>query len=272
MTSDPVLRVRALVCGLPDGKWERRRYLVLRGYIDDSGNREHSPVLVLGGWIAPVTTWLEFVPDWQAMLAMSPAIEYFKMNEAATLTGQFAHWSRERADERVALAYKTIERHIPYQVSCVVHLEPFYRLFTPDLFPRRMINPYYLAFTSIVSDVASQQQVHGINEEIDFIFDEQVMEWGKIADGWNDLRANASPETRHLIGSVPAFLDDRKFPPLQAADLLAWWVRRMVEGTAPQPRWRSSRVIPGFQMDYNEARLLEVRGNIISGASPSRSG
>src|SRR5262249_23140980 len=56
--------------GLRASRWklEGQRYFVLRGYIDDSGNWEHSPVMVLGGWIAPVTTWLSFRPDWQAML------------------------------------------------------------------------------------------------------------------------------------------------------------------------------------------------------------
>jgi len=102
--------------GLRASRWklEGQRYFVLRGYIDDSGNWEHSPVMVLGGWIAPVTTWLSFRPDWQAMLDLPPGIEYFKMNEAATLCGQFDQWRQQRTDERVALAYKTIEQHIPF--------------------------------------------------------------------------------------------------------------------------------------------------------------
>src|SRR5262249_15096068 len=156
--------------GLRASRWklEGQRYFVLRGYIDDSGNWEHSPVMVLGGWIAPVTTWLSFRPDWQAMLDMPPGIEWFKMNEAATLSGQFDQWRQQRADERVALAYKTIEQHIPFQVSCIIHLEPFCRIFTPIM--GESINPFYLAFSSIISDVAYNQRTHGIDEPIAFVF------------------------------------------------------------------------------------------------------
>jgi hypothetical protein len=121
-----------LVCGLFVDQLEWRVAVVWRAYLDDSGNRTHSSVLVLGGWIAPISALAEFVPHWDAMLAMRPPIEYFKMNEAATLKGQFDSWRRERANERVALAYKTIEERIPYQVSVIVDLEPFYRIFTEE--------------------------------------------------------------------------------------------------------------------------------------------
>jgi hypothetical protein len=197
--------------GIPTESGKKQRYFVLRGYIDDSGRKDHSPVMVLGGWIASVPTWLLFTSDWQAMLDMPPRIEYFKMNEAATLTEQFRDWSRERADERIALAYKTIEEHIPYQVSCIIHLEPYYRIFTPDIMEGSAINPFYLAFGSIIKDVAYHQRTHGIDEKIDFVFDEQVTEKGKIIDAWDFLKVRVRPEDQHLIGSVPAFLDDKKF-------------------------------------------------------------
>ena len=79
---------------------------MFQAYVDDSGNYQHSPVLVLAGFVASVEKWLEFADDWQRMLDMRPKIEYFKMNEAATLTGQFRDWSKDRRDEWVALAYK----------------------------------------------------------------------------------------------------------------------------------------------------------------------
>jgi hypothetical protein len=77
-----------------------------RAYLDDSGHRQHSPVLVLGGWIAPIAVWNAFVPDWDAMLAVKPAIEYFKMNESATLTGH----CRGRGSTRAAKAWAYRER------------------------------------------------------------------------------------------------------------------------------------------------------------------
>jgi hypothetical protein len=48
------------------------------------------------------------------------------------------------------------------------------------------------------------------------------MEKDKIVRAWDAFKANASADTRNLIGNVPGFVDDKKFKPLQAADLIAW--------------------------------------------------
>ena len=237
---------------------EKRSYFILRGYIDDSGYRDHSPVMVLGGWITPVVNWLEFVPEWQAMLDMPLRLDYFKMNETANLDGQFDGWSDQRRDERVALAFKIIEQHAKFKVSCIIHLEPFYRIFNSDLVEKSARNPYYLAFCSIINDVAYHQRTHGIEEKIDFVFDDQVMEKGKIFDAWDKVKEkNSRSDTKDLIGSVPAFLDDKRFLPLQAADLIAWWIRKMVTDEPDGIKrlvfpWVPAKNIPGFQFNYNE--------------------
>jgi len=222
-----------------------------RAYLDDSGREDHSPVLVLAGWIAPIAVWADFVARWDAMLEMPPRLEYFKMNDAATLHGLFLDWSETRRDERVALAYKAIEETVPYQVSVIVELEPFRRTFTEEWVERSAMNPFYLAFSAVLSGVAREQTKLGIQSPVDFVFDEQAMEKDKIVRAWDAFKANASTDTRPLIGSVPYFLDDRKFKPLQAADLAAWWVRKLRTEEPDHVRrvempWNSTRQIPGF--------------------------
>jgi hypothetical protein len=39
----------------------------------------------LGGFVAPVGRWLAFSDEWKAALNQPPALEYFKMKEAARL-------------------------------------------------------------------------------------------------------------------------------------------------------------------------------------------
>jgi hypothetical protein len=91
-----------------------------QAYIDDSGHRQHAPVMVLAGFVATVSQWRVFSDEWQQMLDMKPGIKYFKMNEAATAKGQFLHWSEDRITERVRQAYKIIETTgIPFQASII---------------------------------------------------------------------------------------------------------------------------------------------------------
>jgi hypothetical protein len=245
--------------------------MIWRAYLDDSGSHRGSPVIVLAGWIAPISVWEnEFVPRWNAMLAMPPGLDYFKMNDAARLQGQFDSWSEQRRDERVALAYKIIEECIPFQVSVIIQLEPYSRIFRTDWVEDAVRNPFYFAFYAVVSGVAREQKKHGIEDAVEFIFDDQAMEKEKIVRAWEAFKANA--DSADLIGRPPAFVDDIEFKPLQAADLAAWWIRKLA---TEEPKgkevvrmpWISSRQIPGFQFYYDEARLTAVRTATIASVS-----
>jgi hypothetical protein len=148
-------------------------------------------------------------------------------------------------------------------------LEPFFRVFTPEWLEEKSINAYYFAFLAVVDGVAREQQKLGLTEQVDFVFDEQVMEQDKIAKGWESFKGLAKPEIRTRIGNFPYFLDDVKFKPLQAADLIAWWVRKLHTNEPDRvPRteipWKSSRQLPSFQFHYDEARLIAVRDATIA--------
>jgi Protein of unknown function (DUF3800) len=224
-------RLRAWLAGMAEQLRAQRRWAIVQAYIDDSGERSHAPVLVLAGFIAPFPQWEKFIPDWQRMLDMPCRIEYFKMSEArcapAKPKGQFDGWSRERTDERVAIAYSVIEDHAHFQVSCIVDLEPFYRLFERSFFERNAINPFYLAFGRMITGFAHKQRDLGLHEKVDFIFDERMKEKKKIRDAWDAYKESAEPEIKPYIGSDPRFESDLEFLPLQAADFNAWWIRKM---------------------------------------------
>ena len=58
------LHVLALVSGFPELERNSRLLLMFQAYIDESGHREHSPVMVLAGYAAPTTAWLSLSDDW----------------------------------------------------------------------------------------------------------------------------------------------------------------------------------------------------------------
>jgi hypothetical protein len=105
-----------------------------------------------------------------------------------------------------------------------------------------------------------------LQEKVDFIFDERVKEKKKIRDAWDAYKENADPDIKPYIGSDPRFENDIEFLPLQAADLNAWWIRKM----ATEKRqitafpWKPRRQIPGVQFHYDEKIQLRVREEIIS--------
>jgi hypothetical protein len=95
----------APVSGFPAKVRWKRRILFLQAFIDDSGVGQ-PPVSVLGGFIAPAERWAAFSTEWQQVLDIRPSIAYLKMSEAEACTGEFAHWSEGRRDERLALFFR----------------------------------------------------------------------------------------------------------------------------------------------------------------------
>src|SRR5205085_1663702 len=89
--------------------------------------------------------------------------------------------------------------------------------------------PYPFLFLQTVMAVAVRGDLYGIDAPCDFIFDEQIGHQEEILRAWPQTRAmidNAqSSDIAQRIGSLPIFRDDKKFLPLQAADLYAWQVR-----------------------------------------------
>jgi len=63
---------------------------MLKAYADDSGSDGGGSPYFLAGFLMGSEHWAKFADDWQAVLSQRPAIEYFKMAEAANYTGQFA--------------------------------------------------------------------------------------------------------------------------------------------------------------------------------------
>ncbi len=60
-------------------------------YCDASG-KERDPILVVGGFVASVDSWLQFDDTWNVSLA-DFGIQYFHMKEFAHSTGQFKGWN-----------------------------------------------------------------------------------------------------------------------------------------------------------------------------------
>jgi hypothetical protein len=265
--ADRVARVRAKLSGLPKHKWGSRVLMVWQAFVDESGGRGHSPVMVLGGLIAPHTVWETFTKEWDELLKMRPTIDYFKMNEAYNLEGEFRGWDPIVRDERVRAFYRTIETHVAFQVSAIIHLDALSRVAAEYQLDE---NPYYLAFSGILSGVGRNQRVaFGISEKVSFVFDERLIEKQQIYDTWDWYKNTVKGEHKDLLGSLPAFENDLDFLPLQAADLAAWWIRKLATEEPDRVRrvqfpWTSKRQIPGIQMVYNEERIRKTCETLIS--------
>ena len=269
MTPEQASRqILALVSGLPPKASREQGILFLQAFIDDSGVGQ-PPVSVLSGFIAPAEKWAAFAAEWQQVLDMRPAVAYLKMREAEACTGEFAHWSEERRDERLALFFSIIEQYASYAVTCAVPHDIYQRVFLGKVAKehRFLEHPYYILFYGIVHSIAHHFHRIGHKEPIDFVFDTQTDQVKRIIETWSEMQNFSAPEIRPLVVNPPIFRDDKTTLPLQAADLHAWWVHRMMASyfadqpmrRAPFPGGREHLAIPALEMLWTEERLKRMR-------------
>src|SRR5258705_6829359 len=131
---------------------------------------------------------------------MPPKLEYFKMNEAVKRKGQFERrrFTEAERNQRLALFYGTIEKHVRAFVSCIVPFDAFDA--AKAISPLRFgLTPYHMAFMAIMSGLRERKQDLGINEHVDFIFDEEKMEETELVDGWAYIKKGLSDEERKLV-------------------------------------------------------------------------
>lgn len=230
--------------------------MVLQVFADESGTHPGAGALVLAGYLANTSQWAAFSDEWDAVKAMVPKVEDFKMSEFVKLA------DTTMRNQRLRMLNSVVKNHVQSFISVVV---PHAAVKTVvDLFPTdvrvgmKKITPYKMAWISILRPTFLSK-----GEPIDFIFDEQVMEKTALLEAYEEIIDKAAPEVRKRMGVLPKFERDNDFPPLQAADMLAW-LRRNDWEAANEGRerfehpWPPTENIFGLETIYDEAQLRKI--------------
>lgn len=201
--------------------------MVLQAFIDDSYRADS--FFVLGGYVATAEQWSLFARDWEEMLPYATRSSsgqwHFKMSEMAANADRL---------KRVPAFLNIIDKYdlIPL-ASCISYADlraaanRIYSLNTVINF-MAICNPYMIAFKLLMEAFhGGRSQITSVpsDEPVNFIFDNQaekeavIRSWDRYTSGKNGW----------LFGATPRFEDDKQFLPLQAADCLAWLVRKWYE-------------------------------------------
>lgn len=225
----PSQRMLALVSGLVREDRQNRLFMVAvyQCFVDDSDAGAGGP-FVLAGFVSSIETWAQFADDWRAKLwnAKPRPLAYFKAKEAAARRGQFDGWTVAERDSLLRdHLLPLIERDALFGIGCLIDNDAYHRVFDKRL-ARSMDYPYTLAFYGVMHSLFTVQEQRGFLQPVDFIFDEQGKQAGRALEAWKHFVEAASPEDRARMGRKPISGDDKVDIPLQAADLLAWRMRR----------------------------------------------
>ena len=198
-----------------------------RAYIDDSSSAEDDRILLLAGY-ARAPAWAAFSDEWKIELAKPPAIEYCHMSEAESLKDQFLGWSATKRDRKIASLANVIVKYEPWSIECYVRKSQYDQILAPVI-AYDLRGPYFPCFYGVIVTLARFHAQTGIKLPTDFIFDEQGKIGAEAVLWYEAIKRAQKPEIQALMGSTPDFKDDKKVLPLQAADMIAWHLRRRKE-------------------------------------------
>ena len=230
--------------------------MTVKAFIDDS--MADNEVLVMAGYIADLTRWQSFSVEWNELLGMRPRWDRFKMTEIAS-SHDAIRW------ERAGWFYRVVERHAQAFVACAVEIEGLRRVVRELELGRQFNNPYQFGLYAVCDATMQFQQELGITEPIDFVFDERG-EKGQVREAWPLYTQTVPTEFAKRMGREPRFEDDAEHLPLQAADLLAWHVRkhwlqhRSITTADCRMSWPEKKIIPGYKFNFGYKEIMENVG------------
>ncbi len=202
---------------------------VFQAFTDDSAAQKGDRRLFFAGYLHRTDVWARFADVWHAELRSWPAIKYFKASEANHLKGQFDHkrWDEALRDAKVGKLAAIINYFQPSSFEFSLNRQVFEDELKP-VSPYGLGRPHFTMCFSVVAGLAQFAAQQGMTEPTEFIFDEQQGVDADVELFFSELKKNLPIETQRLISGDPLFKSDRDRPyvPLQAADLLAWHLRR----------------------------------------------
>jgi len=200
----------------------------LQAVVDDSASDRGDKRLFLAGFLLSAGDWAKFSDAWDAALKHGKPIAYLKMSEANSLRGEFSGWTDEARDLKLASLKLVIDEFDPLSFHVSVARAGKWEHFKA-VAPRGLGAPHFPCTFAVASMLGKYAASESIPNKIEFIFDQQNGVDDDISLFFNYMKKGLPRETRERIAYKPIFRDDKLFAPLQAADMLAWGLRRTHE-------------------------------------------
>jgi hypothetical protein len=194
----------------------------LRAFIDDSVAQTGDKRLFYAGYLHRADAWAEFSEAWDWELHQWPAIDCFKGSG-----NQFDGWDPNLRQAKIENLAKIIQAFEPFSFHFSLNRKMFEEVLKP-VAPYGFSQPHFHTCFAVMAGLARHAAEEGFTTPIEFIFDEIDGVNEDVKFVFRDMIKGLPKEVRALISGEPWFKSDREkqFMPLQAADMLAWHVRR----------------------------------------------
>lgn len=239
---------------------------MLKTFMDETGIHDDAEMVAVGGYISRPKDWRAWTKAWNVHKRRVPhgrkSIKVFHSTDCANYREEFEGWTKEERDPYVAQLLPVIPEHELAGVVIGVNLVALAAAFKdhPEL-EEMFGEPYTACFQwaiSIIMEIATER---GKGERMAFVHEINNYQ-GDAMKAFSYVKTYLNPRK---IPMTMAFGTKANYPPLQAADVLAYEGGKFLKNPTGTPRraWTAldpdqTRIIPRRYGADNIAQLIRL--------------
>ena len=232
-----------------------------KAYLDESGTHPESEFVVVAGFVSNASEWEALSEEWMKALT-EWGIPMFHMTDFESRKGDFVSWGDEERKERLNRLLELINRYTFSNISFAVQKQSFDEILS-DKAKKLCGDAYGLAAIGCWNTLANRAKDPTVDGWIDYVMESGCKGSGALLGIYGAESKDPQWLNETRISSLD-FRDKLLFPPLQAADILAYEGYKHIQrqlGTETRPtRYPLKQLnVPGRQWHYaNEDELRNV--------------
>ncbi|MBN4064589.1 DUF3800 domain-containing protein [Dehalococcoides mccartyi] len=188
-------------------------------YFDESGTQDGAEVIAVGGFVAESSRWRLFTEEWQATIH-SYDLDYFHMTDFESYQGPYASWTTDELKNCINQLLDIIHRHVIQSVGIIIPLRSFDQIMS-ERAKSICGDAYGLAAIQCWANLASTARDPRIDSAFEVVMEDGAKGKGSLLEVVRAASGDSEWFENNRISSL-SFEDKREFPPLQAADILAY--------------------------------------------------
>jgi hypothetical protein len=238
------------------------RYRILAmfvAYFDESGTQRDSPIVVVGGFLAPDKQWSRLQAEWTKVLQQEK-ISFFHATDWENRQGQFKGWDNDRRIGVYKKLVGIIQRRITIPVLAAVRTADYKEAklweAVVEMWPK---SPYGFCAFVCMRIIGHWAEEVRHNDPIAYVFEDGAAHKADLTTSHTSIFAD--DENRRLLKFISlTYADKKQFAPLQAADALAYegykdMRNQTVEGHARRQRISFQALLDRMRLNYKSIRF-----------------
>jgi hypothetical protein len=211
--------------------------IMIKTFMDETGIHDDAEMVAVGGYLARPMAWRDWTKDWNTHKRKVPPgrkpIKVFHSTDCANHKKEFEGWTKEERDPYVAQLLPVIREHELAGIVIGVNLLALAEAMRthPELL-EMFGTPYTACFQWAISIIMDFATGHGRGERMAFVHETNAFK-GEALKAFDYVEKYLNPRK---IPMTMAFGSKADYPPLQAADVLAYEGGKFLKNPKGTPR------------------------------------